>query len=807
MASTLTIAGTAIDRAAAKVVLDRLTLSLDRPDELEFHEVAADLPGTYAPEQAVTLTDGATLVFQGWIFSRSIGGFGESSGRVGYRCVGLSYGAALVAVTASDGTGTMAFNLPITDGNYSEAEAGLSVGTIIGQVLSQHGSQLAAIGITTDATTTTQLAALAVVSPDPVYVSGNSVWGQLQQLLQVWYGNRYALRIEATGLVRCHDTYALTTETITLDQDPAILTSLTEDTQECYTQVVLRGRADIEPAYLSLAAGTLAKGWTAAEEASWTIASYLDPSNGTQPAWDQGTITALTSTVVTVKSANGALTWPVNYWSGIQGQIALINTVVTGLTGFEYRNITACSALSAGGTATITLDRPLANSGYTSYKIVAVDPTGESLVWRKFTIPNTYVAQHLQQAFNHSVPFYASMSAVAQVTGPVGVIEYSGFGFTGNKQPLNFELVPDDGTNDGYVLCYQPVVMFCNTNAALAAGGSSVVPPTDVIAMVPYSRGTMTVTSPSGGGHGGTAFTAFGVQRTLYRDYPSWIDAGNSSSMQTLADNILQTVCNATREGSLTYFDKYTAALPSGSWPIALNVAKAAGTTGYEGLNAPVRTVTLEWPQEGGAIWRTTLGFSTRRQMYSGDRLYVHPMFAAGGFLAGPGIAAKAPTFGGITGPVLGDTGAGPAPAMGPAEVPAPRRRRRSTRLRSGEERFRSARAHDLADRQARERSESRAQEAEVQKDFDQENTENLVRTDNRRRARVLAPAAEGPHQGDRAERANRERLVRSDNRRRARTLESPDDRAVRLAYGPGGGWDGGAPADPSTSIDLAKAD
>lgn len=705
MSTVLTIGGIAVDVAAGRLEMNRLTLSLDNPDSLEFTEYGVNLPGTYHPEQAVTLTDGTTTLFSGTIYSRHPDGFGTGPGRVGYRCLGLSYAASLIAVTASDGSGTMSFNLPVTDPNYVATEAGLSVGTILSQVIAQHSSQLTAIGVATDATTTSQLAALTVVSPDPIYIAGNSLWVQIQQFLQQWYGSRYALYITPAGLVRCYDTYSLTTETITLDSDPAILASINEDTSECYTQVVLRGRDWIEPAWFSLHDGTLigeaasGGGWTSADQAAWTWADFAYPKNG----YDQGTITALTSTVVTVQSDYASENWAVNFWSGIQGQIGVINPIITGMGGFqENRPITACSALSPGGTATITLAYALNNSGYTRYQIVG-QPGGLNYVWRKYLLKNTYVAEHLVEMFNHSVPFTVGASNVSQVTTPIGVIQFTSAGITQMTQAA-LEVVPYDGTTPGYILFKNPVVQYTSTQGQLNAGGANVVAPSDVIVMVPYSRGPLTVTSPAGGGYSGTAYTGFGVQRVLYRDYPNWIDAGNNSNMQTLADQILLTVNNAIREGSVVYLGKYTNALPTGSWPIALNVAKATGTTGYESMAAPVRTVTLEWPQEGGSIWTTHLDFSTRRQMYSGDRLYVHPMFGSAGFgqQLGGTLSAGGPNFIGQSGfGFHGPEGSTANPYEGMGEDEAAdrtRRKPRRTRLQSDIERNERARSHDLAD-------------------------------------------------------------------------------------------------------------
>ena len=447
--------------------------------------------------------------------------------------------------------------------------------------------------------------------------------------------------------MRCYDTTSLTTETITLDTDPAILESMSEDTSECYTQVVLRGRDDVQPAYLSLHDGTLigeassGGGWTPADQAAWVINDYTYPQGG----YDQGTITALSAGSCTIQSDNAAIHWTTNYWSGIQGQIAAINPLGGGgITFQEYRHVTACGAMSAGGTCSVTFDSSLASSGYTRYQLTGI-PDGLDLVWRKFTINSSFVAQHLVQQFNFGVPFSTNNSAVALTTGPAGVVCFNAGGGGAGIQvqiPFNFEVVPYDGTTDGYIIAFYPVVQTpMNQAASVLNTPGAAVPPEDIIVLVPYSRGTLSVQSPSGGGYSGTAYTLFGVERTLYRDYPTWIDANDSSNISTLANNILATVSNAVQEGSITYLGKYTNALIGGSFPIALNVAKSTGTTGYESMAAPCRTVTLEWPQsnEAGSLWVTRLSFSTRRQQYSGDRLYVHPTYASGSpFAMGGGI-------------------------------------------------------------------------------------------------------------------------------------------------------------------------
>jgi hypothetical protein len=617
--TTLVISGSTVTRPTARIILNRWTFSLDRPDELEFTELGVNLPGSFAPEATVQLIQNSVTVFSGWIFSRHPSNAGSGEITIGYRAIGLKYGVYYTAVTAVDGTGTMRFNLLTSDPLYSSTEAGLSVGTIISQVFSQNASALSALGITTDSTTASQLAALTAVPPDPVYISGY-IGSQIDQILQQWYGSRYAWYVTGAGLVRVVDTTTLTANTLTLGTDPIKLDSISEDTSECYTSVILRGRDLVEAAFLDLSLGTLVDPNTS-DEASWSYNDWLYPKG----AFDQGTITALTSTTATVQSSDASLTWATNKWSGISGQISLINPAATGLTGFEYRRVISNTALVAGGTSVITFDSPIVNSGYTKYMLRG-SPSGRASDYRTYTIPNTYVSQHLVPQFPYAVPFTAGSFAIETIF-PMGWVTYNSGGIT-IQISRNFEVIPWNGSSGGYIRFYEPVVTANNSMATLIMGGSHVAQPTNVQALVPYARGTLTASYPASG-YGGTAYTKFGVQRTLYRDYPNWLDPGNLSMMQTLAQNIHSTTSNVIQEGTVTYFGQYLNALPPNT-PMALNLAHFSLTTGYETMAAPVRTVTLSWPQAGASIWVTQLQFSTRRQAYSGDRLYVHPNYMQG---------------------------------------------------------------------------------------------------------------------------------------------------------------------------------
>jgi hypothetical protein len=125
----------------------------------------------------------------------------------------------------------------------------------------------------------------------------------------------------------------------------------------------------------------------------------------------------------------------------------------------------------------------------------------------------------------------------------------------------------------------------------------------------------------------GTAYTVNGVQRTLYLDYPEWLDYGQQSNYIQLAQQKLNCVMNTVVEGGLTYFGKQATFFTLGQ---AVNIAGATYTTGYESIAAPARSVTLDFmPDSGGVEWITRINFSTRMKPFTGDRLYAHPNYLA----------------------------------------------------------------------------------------------------------------------------------------------------------------------------------
>lgn len=635
MATVLTINGSTVTRATARITISGVTVSMDGPGRLEFTENAvAAGRGTFSQGQTISLSVDGTVYFSGRIARATPVGIGRGRIDVSYLAIDLRWLASQIPITNSAGSGVLIYNLPSTDPDYVAGQAGKSVGDIIKALLDLHSTQLSAIGIT--GYTLSELTALTVVPPEPVVISGK-LWPAIENLLAQWC-NKYAIWISASdGLVHIANTFTgLSAQTLTLDTDPIILDSIGQDHSECFTQVVVRGGADIQGVYLRLSDSTIEYGWTGTQQTNWTLSDFTMPKD----AADTGSITSMTSTTITVTSDDATKTWATNYWATQMAYVWAYNPAASGINFWEERAVTACGSMSAGGSCTITVDTAFANSGYTKYAIRG-NKTGMSTVWRRFEIPDTYINQHLQPRFSHSVPFNTGSAAVANTWVPTAVVCWSASGTPPYLEfPVSLQVVPYDGTTPGYILFDQPVVNVFNSRDDLEAGGASVTEPDDLIVLLPVSRGALTVQAPTSG-YEGTAYTVDGLQRTLTVDYPDWLDSRNSTSMATLAQEILDTVKDTVVEGQITYLGKAASYLTLGK---SLNIARAGGTTGWESLGAPIREVSLEWPQAGASIWVTRIRFSTRRRPFNGDRLYTRPSFGPGG-------------FGGTIGPIQMQTG------------------------------------------------------------------------------------------------------------------------------------------------------
>lgn len=634
MTSVLTINGTSYtasqraSKASGPILLDRWEWSYDGIDTLEFHETGVVLPGSWTTGKSVSWSQSGTTYFNGVITEKHFN-HGRDKWSIGYTCLGYKYLANLIPVTAVDGTGVQAYNLPPDDPDYLASYAGKTVGQILTDVFTQHSSLLSAQGISTDATTTAQLANLTVTPPEPVYFQGDRLWNAVEQLLAQWQRNHKAYIHPSNGKIRFYDlTNATNSATITLGTDPVVPPTLTKDTTNCYPRVVVRGKGKIASVYLSLGASTLTEAFSAGDKTAWKWSDFAQPGD----AYDSGTVNSvLSSTSVRITSSNALTMWSTNFWSTRQARIQLFNSLGTSLTWHEERPVTANTSLSAGGTSDITLGFALENSGgsaYTSYKLIGTygpltgSFTSRNNTYRLYNVvtPGNYIEAHLVKKFPVPEPWYNYTGNSVQMTSyPEAMIIKSGTGYT-----VPFQVLP----STGQILFSEPTVKAINQQSTLDTGGGGVAVPDDIYAMLAYSRGALTSTYPAdvlgSPFYSGTSYSIEGISRTLTVDVDAWSYAGNQTLMDTYAQMLHASVKDSVIEGDITYLGKWDFV---NSPDCKIQIAATGYTTGWESTDLPVIGQTLVWNNDGdGTNFTTSARVSTKRNPRTGDRLYTHSL-------------------------------------------------------------------------------------------------------------------------------------------------------------------------------------
>ncbi len=705
MIMTLTIGGNAYNglaRAANGFVgVDGLTRTIDGYDELEFTVDGCGPNPAFVPGLPVTLDiaadDGSNSQrrFVGDL-QRGQPKHGDDGWQTGYTCTGLKRRGDYITLIGPDGTGTAAFNLPPDDDFYLSGTAGMTVGQICITVLQAYGVQAAlaeaGIGnygyaqngaIILPAQTTTDFNQLGVVPPTPVRLSGQGVLTILSQFIQAWHP-QYFLWVEPTGLIRCVAMGALPTVTLTLPGDtgtgdPVDNLAYAMDCEGCYTAVSIAG-LDIDVFLGSLRYGTITPAWSAANQGAWTVDDFLQPSD----AADNGAVSGVSSTSCTVQSDDPKAFWSAQFWQTRGGVIQLLSTVAAGIDVSQTRTITACTQLTPGGTATITWDasQPISSTAYSRYRIVGLNsPLAE--VGRRFHIcePSTgkldtanWVGAHLYPHFPKPI-WWAQNSSQLQITSPAAIVQWSA-DRSGKppyyELPVNIEV----DRNLGQILLAQPDVVLSAAYSTVQQGfpaTEALGAPHDVLVAIPYNRGNLNANAPLTG-YSGTAYTKFGVQRTLVIPMDSFTAAGDLASYRQLAAEKLAVVQDVVYSGSIAHHD-----YPAGFDPLAVGysllLAISGTTSPLDGIPLPVRSVRQSWPNTGPDLTRFEFTFSNQKRPFEGDALYLHPGLASSSF----GLHDDGDSFGPGAIDGVGDGGIAGAPgaasvdaALVQAATPAP---------------------------------------------------------------------------------------------------------------------------------------
>ncbi|MDE2106710.1 MAG: hypothetical protein KGL39_56365, partial [Patescibacteria group bacterium] len=502
------------------------------------------------------------------------------------------------------------------------------------------GAYVSTSPYTLPAATLTDLANLTVVPPRTVILEGPGIINELEALITKWHP-KYALFIQPDGTIRIVNIFTLPAQTLVVpgetgSSDPLTWPNFTSSIDGCYTAVQAIGK-DIQMAVLRVSDGTLIAGWSGTDQSTWTINDYLQPKDG----YDWGTITALTTTQATVKSHDTSVTWSTNFWQTRIGHITLVDTASSGIQMMENRTVTACAAMTAGGTATVSWDAslPLPGLSYSSYILIAtagskVDVGRLYLVREPHTGAtgtSTFIGPRLLPASPRPLAFanngrtansVLGSAAGGLTSGPVAQVIWSS---TGNAPymayPVTLQVVPSVGG----VRFDEPDVRATSLMSTLQTGYPTTYAngkPVDIVVMCPYNRGDLTTRKPASG-YSGTAYSVDGLQRVLTLFIDDWTYEADTTNIAQLCQEHLDTVQDIVWEGSVTYRGYPSFNPLAMGYSLSLSIAGASAP--WDSVNHPVRTATVRWNPGEGLLHCVDFSVSNKKRPFSGDELYIHP--------------------------------------------------------------------------------------------------------------------------------------------------------------------------------------
>ena len=201
------------------------------------------------------------------------------------------------------------------------------------------------------------------------------------------------------------------------------------------------------------------------------------------------------------------MTWGANALSqaNLQGVITLIADSLAGSVQQMYQaRVVSNTALTAGGSSTLTLDLTLPSTAYNAYQLFALN-AGPNAVGRRYKVTNAAIAAAMQLYFPYPFAYVNSQGTAASLTStPIGTVMWGAFGGTSPPYNTGFDGVTVDATN-GYIYFDKP------TQVVVNGLNTPVQFPAVVQAFVPVAIGTLTAYSPSSSTYSGTLYSVEGI--------------------------------------------------------------------------------------------------------------------------------------------------------------------------------------------------------------------------------------------------------------------------------------------------------
>ena len=271
--TTLTIGGSAVNMDQNNLWPSRMSLRLHGYSTLTLvRRGFGKLPGLPDPwlGKTVSLAIDSTTYFKGDVVDFEPE-YTETGWTISYQCRDLRFRGDRAPYTDSNTlTDSGAWNLLGDDRDWIASRAGKTIGEVLEAVLTMdaNATALDAMGIggytssspwTLPSATTTDLAALSTIPPNPVSVQGERLLTAVESFLNAWAPNHSMWIRPSDGVIRFLDRRSVTNHTLTLETDPISPTPLRRSVTDCYQRVVVRGQPVAEPKLLTLSSGGLAE--------------------------------------------------------------------------------------------------------------------------------------------------------------------------------------------------------------------------------------------------------------------------------------------------------------------------------------------------------------------------------------------------------------------------------------------------------------------------------------------------------------------------------------------------------------------
>jgi hypothetical protein len=329
-----------------------------------------------------------------------------------------------------------------------------------------------------------------------------------------------------------------------------------------------------------------------------------------------GSCVCADTVTITITPADKTIRWPANWWdqtgTGHQGQVQLLSDTITGVTQKWSARIVANTALSPGGSCSLTIDAPVPALSYTAFQIYGTGG-GAGVVYRRYGIPAPFGAL-IQQMFPYETPYRRGNElAESLVSTPQASVFYSANGLPPYQvQSVGIAAIdPDAGT----VTLTKPSALVFSPN------GTTLVPVNDVQFFLPIAVGSLEVAYPPDVAgvpqYAGTSHAVEGLTDTKTISCHEWRDPGNTANMQAWAREQHGACSDTIVEGDVSYRGKLAAALTPGH---KVNLPGNGYTTGLEAIALPIARCALEYhSSRSPTSHTTTIHLSNRRVPYSGE--------------------------------------------------------------------------------------------------------------------------------------------------------------------------------------------